>query len=123
MTFKELFSCKVFWIFMLLMFAAGASEQTVAQWASVFAEQGLGVSKAVGDLTGPMFFCSSNGGVPPGLWGIRRSDGLEKIYDWKQYSLRVFLSLHFLFGISLDGPRWLRYMRLFRGNYVAGKLQ
>ena len=61
MTLKELFSCKVFWIFMLLMFAAGASEQTVAQWASVFAEQGLGVSKAVGDLAGPMFFAAAMG--------------------------------------------------------------
>ena len=41
---------------MLLMVCAGACEQAVSQWASTFAEQGLGVSKAIGDLTGPMFF-------------------------------------------------------------------
>ncbi|MDD2375039.1 MAG: MFS transporter, partial [Eubacteriales bacterium] len=35
---------------------AGASEQAVSQWASAFAEMGLGVDKAIGDLTGPMMF-------------------------------------------------------------------
>lgn len=55
-TVKELFSKKIFWIFMLMMVCAGASEQAVSQWASTFAEKGLGVSKALGDLTGPMAF-------------------------------------------------------------------
>lgn len=55
-TVKELFSKKLFWIFMLMMVCAGASEQAVSQWASTFAEKGLGVSKALGDLTGPMAF-------------------------------------------------------------------
>ncbi len=39
-----------------MMVCAGASEQSVSQWASTFAEKGLGVSKTMGDLTGPMFF-------------------------------------------------------------------
>ncbi len=56
MTVKELFRSKVFWILMVMMVCAGASEQAVSQWASAFAEQGLGVSKAVGDLAGPMAF-------------------------------------------------------------------
>lgn len=56
MSFRELFSSKIFWVLMLLMAAAGASEQAVSQWASTFAEQGLGVSKTVGDLAGPMAF-------------------------------------------------------------------
>lgn len=47
---------RLFWIFMLMMVCAGASEQAVGQWASAFAERGLGVSKAVGDLAGPMAF-------------------------------------------------------------------
>nr|QGT51009.1 hypothetical protein Firmicute1046_0850 [uncultured Firmicutes bacterium] len=55
-TMKELFSKKVFWLLMLMMMCAGASEQAVSQWASTFAEQGLGVSKTVGDLAGPMAF-------------------------------------------------------------------
>ncbi len=56
MTIKELCQNKIFWILMLMMLCAGASEQGVSQWASTFAEQGLGVSKTVGDLAGPMSF-------------------------------------------------------------------
>ena len=47
---------KTFWVIMLLMLCAGASEQAVSQWASTFAESELHIAKAVGDLAGPMFF-------------------------------------------------------------------
>ncbi len=53
---KELLSQKMFWVLLLMMVCAGASEQAVSQWASILAEKGLGVSKAVGDLAGPMSF-------------------------------------------------------------------
>lgn len=53
---KELAKQKTFWVFMLMMLCAGASEQSVSQWASTFAEKGLGVSKTIGDLAGPMAF-------------------------------------------------------------------
>ncbi len=53
---KELFRMKVFWILLVMMVCAGASEQAVSQWASAFAEKGLGISKAAGDLAGPMAF-------------------------------------------------------------------
>ncbi len=56
MTIAELAKKKIFWVFMLMMLCAGASEQAVSQWASTFAEKGLGVTKAVGDLAGPMAF-------------------------------------------------------------------
>lgn len=56
MTLPELFKTKVFWLFMLLMLCAGASEQAVSQWASAFAEKGLGINKTLGDLAGPMAF-------------------------------------------------------------------
>ena len=56
MTIKELCGNKTFWILMLMMMCAGASELSVSQWASTFAEQGLGISKTVGDLAGPMAF-------------------------------------------------------------------
>ncbi|HOS31106.1 MAG TPA: MFS transporter, partial [Treponemataceae bacterium] len=56
LTLKELFKTKAFWLFMVLMVCAGASEQGVSQWASVFAERGLGVSKTAGDLAGPTLF-------------------------------------------------------------------
>ena len=52
----DLFKNKVFWLMMLMMLCAGASEQSVSQWASTFAEKGLGVSKTMGDLAGPMAF-------------------------------------------------------------------
>ena len=53
---RELFTSHLFWLMMLMMTCAGASEQAVSQWASTFAEQGLGVTKTVGDLAGPMAF-------------------------------------------------------------------
>lgn len=56
LTMGELFRNKIFWVLMLMMVCAGASEQAVSQWASTFAELGLGVSKTVGDLAGPMLF-------------------------------------------------------------------
>ncbi len=55
-TIRKLFQNRVFWIFVVIMICSGASEQAVAQWGSTFAEQALGVSKAVGDLAGPMTF-------------------------------------------------------------------
>ncbi len=60
-TLGQLCRSKVFWIFMLLMFCSAACEQSVSQWASTFAERGLGVSKTVGDLAGPMFFAAMMG--------------------------------------------------------------
>ena len=56
LSLKDLFKNKVFWLMMLMMMCAGASEQSVSQWASTFAEKGLGVTKTVGDLAGPMAF-------------------------------------------------------------------
>lgn len=53
---RQLFATPVYWLFLLLMLCAGASELSVAQWASALAEAGLGVSKTVGDLAGPMSF-------------------------------------------------------------------
>lgn len=58
---KSLFSSKIFWIFIVMMICAGASEQAVSQWASTFAEKGLGISKMAGDLAGPMAFAAMMG--------------------------------------------------------------
>lgn len=46
----------LFWGFLLMMLLSGASELSMSQWASAFAEAGLGVSKSVGDLTGACLF-------------------------------------------------------------------
>lgn len=53
---RELFSTKLFFLLFIMMICAGASEQSVSQWASAFAEQGLGITKTAGDLAGPMAF-------------------------------------------------------------------
>ncbi|MBQ7795022.1 MAG: MFS transporter [Lachnospiraceae bacterium] len=56
MTLRELFVNQTFWLLMIMMVCSGASEQSVSQWASAFAELGLGISKTAGDLAGPMTF-------------------------------------------------------------------
>ena len=56
LSLRQLFRNRLFWIMMLLMVCAGACEQGISQWASAFAEKGLGVSKTVGDLAGPLLF-------------------------------------------------------------------
>ena len=61
MSLKELFSSKVFLLFIIIMVCAGASEQGMSQWASAFAEAGLGVSKTIGDLAGPSLFAITMG--------------------------------------------------------------
>lgn len=47
---------KLFAVFFILMFCSGAAEMALNQWASAFAEKGLNVSKATGDLLGPCAF-------------------------------------------------------------------
>lgn len=56
MPVKKLFSLGSFRIFVLLMITAGASELAMSQWASSFAESGLGISKAAGDIAGACLF-------------------------------------------------------------------
>lgn len=56
LSIKKLFSIKLFWLFIILMICSGASEQAMSQWASLFAESGLKVSKTMGDLLGPCAF-------------------------------------------------------------------
>ena len=56
MPLRKLFTVRIFWLLFLLMICSGASELAMSQWASLFAEQGLGVSKTFGDLLGPCFF-------------------------------------------------------------------
>ena len=61
MTIRGLFKLPIFWLAILLMVCAGASELSMAQWASAFTEAALGFSKAVGDLAGPCLFAVTMG--------------------------------------------------------------
>jgi len=53
---RKLLRIPLFWLLILLMVCSGASEASMAQWASAFTESALGVSKTVGDLAGPCLF-------------------------------------------------------------------
>lgn len=56
MRIGQLLRLPLFWLMIILMICAGASEATMAQWASAFTESALGVSKIIGDLAGPCLF-------------------------------------------------------------------
>jgi fucose permease len=73
MSGKSLFGSKMFWLALLLMLCAGASELSISQWSSLFAEKGLGVSKVLGDLLGPCLFAvfMGAGRAAYGIWGQR----------------------------------------------------
>ena len=53
---RKLLSVKIVLVFVVLMICAGASEQSIAQWLSLFAEVGLNVNKTVGDIFGACMF-------------------------------------------------------------------
>lgn len=61
MTIGELFRNPLFWVAIVLMVCAGASEMSMAQWASAYTEAALGFSKSVGDLIGPCMFAVTMG--------------------------------------------------------------
>jgi fucose permease len=67
----NLFRAPAFVAALVLMACAGASELTMSQWSSLFAEQGLGLPKVWGDLAGPCLFAVLMGGgrFAYGLWG------------------------------------------------------
>lgn len=56
LTVKEILKVRVFYVFAVAMLAGGAAEQAIIQWASAYAESGLGISKTAGDLLGPCVF-------------------------------------------------------------------
>lgn len=56
MRVSQLLRLPLFWLLALLMVCSGASEMSMAQWASAFTESAMGVSKMIGDLAGPCMF-------------------------------------------------------------------
>lgn len=77
MSMSQLLLSKRFWPFLILMIAAGASESTMAQWTSAFAEASLGVDKAIGDLAGPcgFAFCMGLGR----LWYGKKGQNMDLV--------------------------------------------
>lgn len=93
---RELLSKKIFWILFLMMVCAGASEQAVSQWASTFAEMGLGVSKTVGDLAGPMAFAILMGSSRAFYGKYGKKINLDRFM-----ACSIFLCIASYLGISL----------------------
>lgn len=56
LSIRQLCHIPIFWITLILMVCAGASEISMAQWASAYVESALGISKSIGDIIGPCLF-------------------------------------------------------------------
>lgn len=61
MKISGLLRVPLFWISIILMVCAGASELSMAQWASAYTESALRFTKAIGDLAGPCMFAVTMG--------------------------------------------------------------
>jgi len=86
--FRLLLGSGKFYVFILLMFCSGAGEMAISQWASLFAEKALGVSKVVGDLLGPCLF-----GVLMGLGRV--------LYGFCGKKIRILSALLFCSVLSM----------------------
>ena len=58
---KKLFNIPMFWVAIILMICAGASELSMSQWASAYVESALGIPKRIGDIAGPCLFSAAMG--------------------------------------------------------------
>lgn len=94
MPVKQLVKSGRFWLLFALMIFAGAAELSMSQWASAFAESGLGVSKTAGDLAGPCLFAL--------LMGLSRL-----LYSRYGKKLRLFLILSGVLCIGCYLLAWL----------------
>lgn len=111
---RALLKSKMIWLFLLMMVCAGASEQGMSQWASLFAETGLKVPKAMGDLLGPCAFAVMMGlsRTLYGIWGARislkRCMAASCLLCVAGYAAAVFAPwpLLSLAGCALCGFRW-----------------
>jgi fucose permease len=92
----SLFKEKLFLLFLVVMLCSGASEQAMSQWASLFAEAGLGVSKTLGDLLGPCGFAILMGsariffGLKEGHIKLERALLLSGLLCMASYLIAVF---------------------------------
>lgn len=118
MPVRRLAITPVFWVFMLLMVCAGASEQAMSQWASLFAEKGLNVSKTLGDLLGPCAFATLMGVVSHAVWPRSAFVNPQSADDQRSW-LRSKLSAHDLFSLAHSFAGWLCTLRVLCGCYVA----
>lgn len=94
---RALFKNKIFYLCAVIMFCAGASELAMSQWASAFAENGLGVSKTMGDILGPCLFA-----VMMGMARVLYATVTKKITLHKFMLLSSLLCVICYLGASLS---------------------
>ncbi len=129
---RKLLNSRLFITAMLLMLCAGASEQAMSQWASLFAEKGLQVPKVMGDLLGPCLFAvlMGTGRTIYGIWGHRihleRSLAASAALCVACYLITVFVQVPVIsllscaacgFAVSL---MWPGVFSLTAGRYPKG---
>jgi MFS family permease len=117
MRYKDLFRSGTFWLLVLLMLGAGASEQAMSQWASAYAQAGLGLSKTAGDLLGPMGFAVAMG-LSRVLLGTRAT--VSNVRGIMQLSLAACIVAYLLAWL---GPwPWLGLVGVMLCGFSVGML-
>lgn len=111
----QLLKLPLFWLLILLMVCSGASEASMAQWASAFTESAMGVSKTVGDLAGPCLFAVFMG-TSRVIYG-KMSEKLDLVRTMTVCGL-LFDGISGFFADSWVGR--LCHLRYCGWNYVAG---
>lgn len=113
------FFTREFLCFVIFMLCAGASEIAMAQWASIFAQQGLHINKVAGDLLGPCAFALFMGtgriiyGFFSGRYSVRKALIINNILCFVCYVLVGVCNIPVLslvccalcgFSVSLSWP-------------------
>jgi MFS family permease len=89
---KSYLGNKIFWVIGIMMLVSGAAEMTMAQWASAFAEAGLGTSRELGNLLGPFVFALLM--------------GLARVF-YAKFSAKISLKKFILFSALLSIASYL----------------
>ena len=113
MSISALFKTPLFWIAIILMVCSGASELSMAQWASAYAEAALGLSKTMGDLLGPCLFAVSMG----------RKSRSVKVHAWFRCIMRSMLCSCITLFKSCSRTYRMYPVWLFCWNHVAGYIK
>lgn len=129
---RKLMRSNVFLLAIVLMVCSGAAEQAMAQWASLFAEKGLGISKALGDLFGPCLFAIMMGVMRTGYGmkgqgiNIRKTLTVCSLLCIASFVIAALSPVPWfalagcaLCGVSV-GLMWPGMLSLTAGGYPAG---
>jgi MFS family permease len=98
MSIKELLKSNYILVAFVLMLCAGASELTMSQWSSLFAEKGLKVPKVIGDIAGPCMFAifMGAGRTLYGIWGSK--------INLKKFLFRSGILCVICYGVTVFSP-------------------